>query len=232
VRRTQTPTPVTGTILGPLEVHLWCVALERGSPAAADERLLSEDERQRASRFIPAEQRTRYVRGRAALRSIVASYGSGAPEALVFEYGAHGKPRLASSSRAGASIDLRFNASHSGDLLLVALTASRDIGVDVERIRDVSYLTDVARRVMPPSEASALAALPDAEQPEPFFTYWTRMESLLKARGLPLAHALTTPGNEPDGWTRETVRPRPGYIATIAVAGPADWRLLYFAWPR
>jgi 4'-phosphopantetheinyl transferase len=214
-------------------VHLWCVPLASSTPLESAERLLSADEKERASRFTAFEHRSRYVRGRAALRSILASYGSGSPESLVFEYGAHGKPRLATpAGQADATIHLRFNASHSSDLLLVAVAEGRDVGVDIERIRDVSYLTDVARRVMPASEASALETLPDAERPDTFFTYWTRMESLLKARGLPLAHALTVPGDEPEGWTHKTLRPRPGYVATLAVAGPADWSLRSFDWPR
>jgi 4'-phosphopantetheinyl transferase len=47
-----------------------------------------------------------------------------------------GKPRL--MPRQG--FPLQFNASHSGDLILIAITMGRAVGVDVERIRATGLL--------------------------------------------------------------------------------------------
>jgi len=41
---------------------------------------------------------------------------------------------------------IRFNLSHSGDLVLYALTRCREIGVDLECIRPISDAEEIARR--------------------------------------------------------------------------------------
>lgn len=66
---------------------------------------------------------------RRALREILGRYLGLPGEALRFEAGEYGKPRLADPEA-----ELAFNLSHSGALALVAV-ARREVGVDVERIR-------------------------------------------------------------------------------------------------
>ncbi len=50
------------------EIHVWAIALTAAAEDPARARiLLSEDERERASRFVFDRHRSRYVTGRAAL---------------------------------------------------------------------------------------------------------------------------------------------------------------------
>ena len=51
------------------------------------------------------------------------------PAELRFAYGPMGQPRLLNSA---ADVDLRFNLSHSCDLLLVGVARGRSVGVDLE----------------------------------------------------------------------------------------------------
>jgi len=92
------PRPLsTGLALGPGEIHVWSVRLD--PPAEQVERLgrvLSSDEWERANRFRFDKHRRQYVVGRGALRTLLAAYVGGRPEAVRFRYGHRGKPFLES----------------------------------------------------------------------------------------------------------------------------------------
>ena len=115
--------------LGAGEVHAWCVDLDAaGADGGAEATGLSADERARAARFHFARDRVRFLRGRAALRHLLAGYAGLEARALVFAQGAHGKPALPGTG-------LEFNLSHSGGCAVLAVTRGRRVGVDVERIQ-------------------------------------------------------------------------------------------------
>lgn len=96
--------------------------------------------------------------------------------------GAHGKPYLAGRN------DLFFNLSHSGKIVLCAVS-DQEIGADVQIIRSAGDA--LMRRVCPEEEYAALAALPEQERQALFFRLWTAKESYLKWRGTGL---LGNPG--------------------------------------
>jgi 4'-phosphopantetheinyl transferase len=105
--------------------------------------------------------------------------------ALVFKYGAQGKPDLA----ADFSHDrvLRFNLSHSAGWAMFALAWNRDLGVDLEAAarlkRDAGGLSGLAGRVLSARELSIWQALPEAERESAFLRAWTRKEACAKATG-------------------------------------------------
>src|SRR5206468_3118518 len=101
--------------------------------------------------------------------------------------GVYGKPAL---TRASASEPVRFNLSHSGSLALVAVTAGRDVGVDVERVRPEPNLEQIASRFFSAREAATLHALPVRLRTKAFFACWTRKEAFVKARGNGLSQQL------------------------------------------
>src|SRR3954467_10915815 len=79
------------------------------------EPLLSPDERDRALKFRFARDRSRYVVARGLLRTLLGERLGIDPERVVFAYGEYGKPCLAGDT------DLRFNLTHSDDVVAVAL---------------------------------------------------------------------------------------------------------------
>src|ERR1700730_14616523 len=93
----------------PISIDLWTWPLE----ATQEETLplldlSSDDQRQRASRLIFVDDKRRFIAGRARLRQILARYVALPPDALVFCYGAQGKPSLLLKRSAPF-----FNLSHS-----------------------------------------------------------------------------------------------------------------------
>ena len=84
------------------------------------------------------------------------------PAEIVLEAGVGGKPQTAEPT------PVRFNLSHSGELALVAITAGREVGVDVERT--------------------------DPKRPPAFYRSWVRHEARAKCTG---AGILGPPSEEP-----------------------------------
>jgi len=191
---------------------------------------LSEAETARMARFRYPGDRRRYLVAHGALREILAEFtGSGNPSELRFREGAHGKPFLVPMSNQGV---VQFSLSHSGELAMVAVSASREVGVDVEKIRPNIDVMAIAHRYFAPEEAARLGALSDADRTAAFFTLWTRKEAYSKARGMALAPALREIPEDHGGWYAESIDMDryagdgfpAGYAAAVAY-GVADFDL-------
>lgn len=237
--------PRPGSELGPGVVHVWAVDLDPPPAlAAALTRLLAPDERERAARFRFDEHRRRYAVGRGALRTLLGAYLGERPEAVRFAYGPRGKPELA-----GAPPGLLgFNLSNSEDLALVGFLRGREIGVDVEYLKPMSDLAQIAERFFCAAETAKLLALPEERRREAFFNCWTRKEAYLKAVGEGLAAPLDSfevtlaPDEEARmlylkgdaeaaaRWHYRHLRPAPDYLGALTVEGePGEsWALRTF----
>lgn len=81
---------------------------------------------------------------------------------------------------------VHFNVSHSGDLILLALSDQRDVGVDVERRREVEKVDALVARWLTPAERRALEAMiaDGAGRSDAFLRVWSAKEAQLKALGV------------------------------------------------
>jgi hypothetical protein len=172
------------------------------------EDLLCPQERERAARIAPersrgiAPERNRilWARSRGVLRALLARYLDRDPRALRFVLGPHGKPALRGEG-------LRFNLSHSGPLMLVAVSAGRNVGVDVERPRK-RYTTE-------------------------FLRTWVAHEAALKCRGSGLTAGPREGLLPADLWTAELDAGPQAAAAAVAVEGGQcelhcwEWRDFY-----
>lgn len=228
--------------LPPDEVHVWRAILD--VPQAQLQSLraaLSQDELERAARFRFAYHRDHYIAARGQLRVLLSRYLGIMPGQIAFSYSDYGKPALAAVS------DLRFNLSHSRDLVLYAFTRGREIGVDVEWI-DTSFVSaEIAAHYFSANEHRALMAQPEHLRPALFFTCWTRKEAYIKAHGAGLSfplHAFDVafqPGEAPrllanrhspsevGRWSLCEIIPHPDYKAALAVEGEG-WHLRCWQW--
>jgi len=98
-----------------------------------------------------------------------------------------GKPMLAGEH---AESPLRFNASHSGDWLAVAVADGLSVGIDIETERRLPRAQLLARRFLSVDESEWLVELDEPFRSRQFLKQWTARESLVKARGCGLAGAL------------------------------------------
>jgi len=228
-------------------VHLW-FATEDGGGRAADAawpvHVLSSEEIERAERVRFEEDRRRQLLTRIMLRTVLSRYRPVRPEAWTFVADAHGKPRI---GNLGTDAGLAFNLSHTRGLIVVAVTASGAVGIDVEML----HRRAIGRwhKVLGPQEQRSLAGLEGDALRERFWEHWTFKEAYAKARGLgrflpfsQLAFDLETPGRvafdaapmlrEPAGpWTFAQWHPAPGCLVALCVQGERShgdfsaWRL-------
>jgi 4'-phosphopantetheinyl transferase len=156
---------------------------------------------------------------------------------LQFASGPYGKPKLAAIH---AKKKFEFNMSHSHQMALIAVTQGREIGVDVELVREDFAFDEVAQRFFTTREVAALRALPLHLQREAFYKCWTSKEAFLKAKGTGLSgqldeveivfidHVVRVKGTMPNLSLIE-LNVDGGYVAAMVVDG-AEPRLTYYAW--
>ena len=203
------------------EVHLWRAHL---TPTAALRDTLSPDEWMRAARFHFECDRERFIATRGIVRSVLGGYLGIAPGELRFRTGPHGKPHLD-----GICSSLRFNLSHSDDLLLLAVTHAREIGIDVEFMRDDVPFETLADHYFHPEDAWDLRHLPAEKKAWKFYDIWTTTEAQLKAGGTGLSDGPQVV--EPDRWSLLKLCPAAGYTAALAIEG-GDFQLECWSWPK
>ncbi|MBW4563931.1 MAG: 4'-phosphopantetheinyl transferase superfamily protein [Mojavia pulchra JT2-VF2] len=220
------PAPIDLTLL-PDEVHIWRINLDQPEAKLQDlAAILSNDELARAQRFYFPEHRQRFIAGRGSLRTILSLYLSIAPKLVKFDYEPRGKPFLADQC---AESGLSFNLSHSQNLALCAVSFDRQIGIDLEYIREISDLESLAQRFFLPTEYEMVRSLPANQKQKVFFRYWTCKEAYLKATGEGIAQleqievslTPTTPAKlqTSQDWSLLELLPADNYVAAVAVAG-------------
>jgi 4'-phosphopantetheinyl transferase len=180
--------PPTRPVLGDSEIHLWLADLDLETPISPHLwRVLSPDEAARANRFRFQEDRERFARARATLRTLLGLYTGASPVDLRFSYELHGKPSL---TREYNSESLQFNLAHSQGRAVYTFTRGRAIGVDLEVLRPNFDWDKVAEQVLSLKEIDSILTLPEEHQLRAFFTLWARKEALAKALGGGLALPL------------------------------------------
>jgi 4'-phosphopantetheinyl transferase len=226
-------------------VHVWSVELDL--PLRRVMRyalLLSPDEQARAARFRFREHRRRFVVAHGVLRCILAAYLADDPLQLRFRCDPRSKPGLIEPA---GSDWLSFNLSHSAGVALIAVAHGREVGVDVERMRQVDQVDSIAEHHFCVSEREAVCITPEERKSDLFFAYWTRKEALLKATG----DGILTPLNvvdvsdPPRSLLRllkvrdgcrlrrqlaiQDLKPAVGYAGALAVEGDG-WQLACWRW--
>lgn len=203
------------------EVHLWRAQLTATPELEA---VLSTSELIRAERFHFEEHRQRYIAGRGILRHVLAGYLGIEPQEVRFFTGAYGKPELD-----GFGTSLRFNLSHSDDLMVLAVTHVREIGVDVEFMKDDVPFETLADHYFTPEDAWDLRLLPVEKRAWKFYDVWTCTEARLKAAGIGLSFGPRIV--DPDRWSLLKLTPARGYAAALAVEG-GDFQLECWSWQK
>jgi 4'-phosphopantetheinyl transferase len=164
-------------------VTLWRVDLPED--VAVPTCLVGTQERERAARLRDPVERLRFTASYAVLRSVLSALGGGPDSRIEFVRDERGKPRVPGNG-------LRFSLSRSDGVVLIGVSESRDIGVDVERAREVPHVEALARNHLSPAEYEVWRHGGAAAKSLRFLRGWTRKEACVKAAGIglavPLAH--------------------------------------------
>ncbi len=104
---------------------------------------------------------------------------SDATTSLELHYTSFKKPYLKNEK-------IQFNISHSGDIVVCAISENTEIGIDIEIIKDIN-IADF-RSQMTTFEWNRIFTSDNVKNS--FFTYWTQKEAVLKADGRGLSIPL------------------------------------------
>ncbi|HKY70431.1 MAG TPA: 4'-phosphopantetheinyl transferase superfamily protein [Nitrospira sp.] len=230
--------PVSPVMLPSEGVDVWSCSLEGGETVVKRcHDWLSEEEQVRAARFVRAEDQIRFTLAHGGLRFILGRYEIAEPAALRFRAGATGKPALL--DRQGDPAGLRFNLSHSHGRMLVAVARGRDVGIDLEQIRDTLEPLKLAERFYTAQEYDSIAGRPTSDQALQFYRLWVAKEAFLKAQGTGIASLqqceihdasssarasvrITRRSSLQEGWTVQWLRCGPGWQGAVSACGN-DW---------
>ncbi|MFH5824517.1 4'-phosphopantetheinyl transferase family protein [Georgenia sp. AZ-5] len=173
--------------------------------------LLDATERARVESLERPADRGRSLVGAALLRVAAAAHLGMRPDQVVVDRtctecgGTHGAPRIIGPGAPGPWVSV----SHSGLLVVVALSPHGPVGVDVQRVSDL--------------------ADPRAAQD------WVHREAALKAQTAALAQGHAVPrltAVEADAATSELRPPLNGYAAALTTLGESDSQHVCRHWPR
>jgi 4'-phosphopantetheinyl transferase len=131
---------------------------------------------------------------------------------------------------------VKFNVSHSGDVALIAIGYTHELGIDIERRRHISHFEQIASRYFHAHEVAAIHDAPPDSRNDTFLRLWTAKEAILKAIGIGIVHSLNVfevPAIESfEGWVGtdrlskltnssrcwlQRINPHDEYIAALAV---------------
>lgn len=221
------------------QIDIWFVQdrrIEQSELLARYAALLTPDELERQQRYRFAKDRHSALITRALVRTVLSQYAAVQPQDWRFIKGEKDKPEIVNPP-----LPLRFNLSHTENLIVCAVGLEHDLGIDVEYIPRNNDILAIADRYFSPSEVKELFSLPEEEQRSRFFDYWTLKESYIKACGLGLAIPLdhfsfhigdkTNPwlnndislsfvperNDDPKHWQSRVFYPHPDYRIAISV---------------
>jgi 4'-phosphopantetheinyl transferase len=215
-----------------IELGLDAVDVWEAPHAGSDEHvqelfdLLSTFEQGRAKKFVDARGYRQYVISRARMRQVLAHYTGVSAQEIRFTIVGDGKPALVDRRH-----DIFFNNTHSGELGLIAVTRGREVGIDIERFRDIERARRVSERFFTVAEHEALSVLEGDEMIRAFLSIWTSREAGTKARGASVWRGLGSwkgsrmarrPGVQADDSTEFTTRILDlgnDYVGAVVAAG-------------
>ena len=213
--------------LAPDVVDVWMAPLDVGEKKMDDFlHRLSPSEQKRVGALLEERAVHQYVVSRAMQRQLLANYVGGSPNDISFGVVAMGKPTLSKPNNIG----LKFNTTHSGNLVIIAVTKDRDVGVDTEKVRPVPRALRVAKRFYSEEEFRMLEALPESELDRAFLSIWVRREGTAKARGDSVWRGLASWKNgelekSAREWTVEPLDLGPEFVGVVVARGH-DWRIV------
>jgi 4'-phosphopantetheinyl transferase len=142
---------------------------------------------------------------------------------------------------------LYFNLSHSNEYAVIAVSRTGPLGVDIERVRLMPDLEEIAARFFSSAEQAAILRLPAAQRLPAFYRCWTSKEAFIKALGAGLQFPLrcfdvsVAPQDPPtllciDGnsekarlWFMADVAPEDDYMGAFVSARRPE-RILHYRW--
>ena len=212
------------------DVDLWRFPLNRDVTP-----VLAANEEVRAARFALPQHRRAFEARRTRLRRLLAAYLGCGPLEFEFTYSPDGRPELAGY---GDQTDLRFSSSNTEEWLLIGVTLTSEIGVDIERTDVARDYESLARECFSERELTVYGELSADEKTLAFVKAWVQKEAFVKAIGSGITFPLRNvdvsiepgrPGSlnavaggewDASNWSLTCFQPIDFHLAALAVSRP------------
>ncbi|MDR3624654.1 MAG: 4'-phosphopantetheinyl transferase superfamily protein [Chlamydiales bacterium] len=188
---------------GPISIFSADYATEEPS---SWEKLLSEEELKKAYAYTFHDKKSEFIICRGIMKQLLSNYIKLPIQEIIIHYTPAGKPFLANEKAF-------FNISHSNGKALFALSATTQMGIDIEMIRPIKELFTIAKNYFSNEEKKILQNCSESEKEKTFFKLWTKKEAVLKAAGT----GFNKPFPEPTShYIIKELSPFPGYVGFLA----------------
>ncbi len=168
-------------------IHVWIADLEKAmAHAEYFLSILSDDEKKKAIDYKFEKDKNRYIISRGILRELVSIYTGVQPGDIEFLYTEAGKPFFSGNTNS----TLKFNLSHSGNFTIYAFSLGKEIGIDIEYIRNLENLNNLAKTTLSDLEFNEFIVSPEEKMLDVFFRYWIHKEAYLKAAGTGITDSI------------------------------------------
>jgi 4'-phosphopantetheinyl transferase len=159
------------------EVHIWTVSVH-GIKEQLDhlKSLLTEEEIGKISFYKFEHKQHSYIATQALLRVLLSLYLDIKPMEVKMKSRSKGKPFLIHDR------SIFFNISNSDGLCVFAFSGDGEVGIDLERIRQMPDIEQLIQKNLTSREKEYVLKDPDKKLKR-FFRFWTIKESYLKAIG-------------------------------------------------
>jgi phosphopantetheinyl transferase len=189
-----------------------------GRTVAALERVLDDDERERAARFAHEPERRAFVTAHGVLRFALSRFAPRAPGSWRFARGPGGRPEVASAQAPA------FSLTQTRGLIACAVALHGAVGIDAEEIAEAEPGEGLLALTCTADEIGEIRALPEDGRAAAFARSWTRKEAAVKALGtagdfrpeLPIEAEVSRALS----WT--TFNPTPRHVVSVALTGASD----------
>jgi 4'-phosphopantetheinyl transferase len=159
------------------EIHVWTASLDCSKVEIEGLRsLLSHEEKKKASYYKFELEQHRYIVTQAVIRILISAYLDLEPGEILLDARKKGKPYIINQP------SLFFNISNSHDVCVYAFSRDNEVGIDIEKIRDLPDLDLLIEKNLTSREKTCILKDPDTKLSR-FFQFWTFKESYLKAIG-------------------------------------------------
>jgi 4'-phosphopantetheinyl transferase len=165
------------------QAHIWLAEISgQLNQIAFLEAILSDQELERARRFVKRSLYDKFVIVRGLLKLLLAKYLNFLPKDVVINYSAYGKPYLDER--------IQFNISHSNDMAVFAFTHDIPVGIDIEFKRNFNELEAICKRYFSENERLEVCSKSKEDRLEAFYKIWVSKEAFIKAKGGSIFHVL------------------------------------------
>jgi 4'-phosphopantetheinyl transferase len=139
-------------------IHVWRMQFSSTGFVEQAWRMMSDQERARASSFRFSPDRERYCKSKLLVRCVLGRYLGLAPAEIVIVHGPYGKPSIDGTC---AQTGLHFNLAHCKSIALLAVAGGQSVGVDVEDAANLETadVDALSQQILTKQEARTIHAL-------------------------------------------------------------------------